>query len=238
MSRYPGMVNGCFVEDMAFARVPSDNSSQAGASPVNAAARNAAADTFWSRLAMPGSDPQGSSKVLVVALMGLPGAGKSTIAQALVEQIGLRRVCRDRIRAEMFPQCDYSYIEKRAAFRAVLLAVEINGVLGHSSVIDGMTFARREDRERLADVVRERGATLLWLFADCTPAVARARIRLDHRHATHPARDRNPALVDAVAGRFEALPDGVVSVDANGSQAATCEAAVAIVAARLGIAVP
>lgn len=177
-----------------------------------------------------------TGRVLVVALMGLPGAGKSTIAQALVERLALRRVCRDRIRAEMFPQCDYSFIEKRAAFRAVLLAVEINGVLGHSSVVDGMTFARREDRERLAGVSHAHGFDLLWLHADCAPAVARTRIRLDRRYATHPARDRDPALVDAVVGRFEALPEGVVRIDANGPPALMCEAAVVAVAARLGAA--
>jgi len=173
----------------------------------------------------------GAGPVLVVALMGLPGAGKSTIARALVERLGLRHVCRDRVRAAMFPQCDYSYIEKRAAFRAVLLAVEINAVLGHSSVIDGMTFARRDDRERLDEVAREHGFDLLWLFADCTPAVARARIRLDRRQEEHPARDRDPALVDAVAGRFEALPERVVRIDANGPAERMCEAAIAAVAA-------
>lgn len=185
-------------------------------------------------MALPRPDTGGKGKALVVALMGLPGAGKSTIAQALVERLALRLVCRDGIRAAMFPQCDYSFIEKRAAFRAVLLALEINGVLGHSSVIDGMTFARREDRERLIEVSREQRLDLLWLFADCTTAVARTRIHLDRRYRAHPARDRDPALVDAVAGRFETLPDGVVQIDANQPVASMCEAAIEAVAGWLG----
>jgi predicted kinase len=170
---------------------------------------------------------------LVVALVGLLGAGKSTIAQALVDRFGLRQVCRDAIRRALFPQCDYSFIEKRAAFRAVLLAVEINGLLGKASVVDGMTFSRREDRDRLAEVARQHGFDLFWLLAACDPARARARIANDRLHAMHPALDRTPALVDAMAGCFEDLPSGVVRINANGPPARMCAAAIEAVAAKL-----
>ena len=169
---------------------------------------------------------------LVVALMGLPGAGKSTIVQALVDQLGLRRVCRDAIRRAMFPQCDYSFIEKRAAFRGVLLAAEINGLLGRASVIDGMTFSRREDRERLVEVAQQHRFDLLWLLAECTPALARTRIASDRRHRVHPALDRTPELVDKVAGHFEALPEDVVRIDASLPVDQMCRIAVALVAQR------
>jgi predicted kinase len=176
---------------------------------------------------MAGNAQQRQRRPLVVALMGLPGAGKSTIAQALVDQLGLRRVCRDAIRHAMFPRCDYSFIEKRAAFRGVLLAVEINGLLDKASVIDGMTFSRREDRDRLADVARQHGFDLLWLLAACEPALARARIANDRLRAMHRALDRVPALVDRVVGCFEDLPPGVVRIDASLPADETCRLAVA-----------
>src|ERR1700755_2546184 len=86
---------------------------------------------------------------IVVALIGLPGAGKSVAARALQEHLGLRRVCRDMIRNAMFPRCAYSYAEKRAAFRGLLLAVEVNCMLGESTVIDGVTFSRHSDLQRV-----------------------------------------------------------------------------------------
>ena len=64
-----------------------------------------------------------SGERIVVALMGVPGAGKSTLARTLEREFALRCVCRDAIRAAMFPACEFSYLEKRAAFRAVLLAL-------------------------------------------------------------------------------------------------------------------
>ncbi|MGN6521578.1 MAG: AAA family ATPase [Dokdonella sp.] len=170
---------------------------------------------------------------LAVALMGLPGAGKSTVARALVAELGLRRVCRDEIRAAMFPQCDFSFIEKHAAYRGVLLAVEINCLLGASSVIDGMTFSRREDYERLCELARKHCFTAMALLLDCPPATARRRVAEAALRRAHPARDRSPGLVDAVAARFEAPPADAVLIDATLPAADVCRRAVEAVRARL-----
>jgi predicted kinase len=169
----------------------------------------------------------------VVALMGLPGAGKSTIARALEQELGLRRVCRDQIRAAMFPCCDHSFIEKRAAFRAVLLAIEINGLLGASSVVDGMTFSRREDFERIAELAARCDFIALPLLVECPPALARERIARDLAAAAHPAADRIPALVDAVLARYEPTPASALRVDGTLPVADMCRLAVAEVAMRL-----
>jgi predicted kinase len=170
----------------------------------------------------------------IVAVMGLPGAGKSTVARAIEQELRMRRVCRDAIRAAMFPRCDHSFVEKRAAFRSVLLALEINCALEASSVVDGMTFSRRDDYERVAALAAEHGAEILPLLVACTPAQARERIARD-ASIDHPAGDRRPALVDEVAARFEAPPPHAVSVDASQPLEQMCRQAVAAVAERLGL---
>jgi predicted kinase len=170
---------------------------------------------------------------VVVALIGLPGAGKSCIADALATRLGLHRICRDRIRAAMFPHCAHTPAEKRAAFRALLLALEVNCALGRSSVIDGMTFSRRADLDALAAVLRGYPQLALPMLVDCPPELARARIAADP--APHPAGDRSPALVDQVQARFDAPPAGVAVVDARLPRAAMVAAAVAHVAARMGV---
>jgi predicted kinase len=170
---------------------------------------------------------------LIVVLIGLPGAGKSTVAVALEARLGLRRVCRDAIRRAMFPRCDYSFVEKRAAFRTVLLAVEINGLLGHSSVVDGMTFSRREDYEEILALAGAMDFDVLPLFIDCPPALARERIARDLVEREHPADDREPDLVDAVARRFDPPPAAAIRIDASRPMDEVCRLAVAEVAARL-----
>lgn len=159
---------------------------------------------------------------LVVALVGLPGAGKSVVAAFLARELALRLVSRDAIRAAMFPQCRYSPAEKRAAFRAVLTALEVNCALGESSVIDGMTFARRRDLERVRERCAAYDAMLQPVWLDVPPHVARARVAADFARGVHPAADRDPALVDAVLRGFEPPGAGVPAIDASLPLAQVC----------------
>lgn len=142
---------------------------------------------------------------LVIGLCGLPGAGKTSVADALQEQHDLRLVDRDRIRAAMFPLCAYSDVEKQAANEAVLAAVAANCRLGFDTLIDGMTFSSRVERREFGGVVRDCGGRFVLLYLDCSLETARERIRA--HGSDHPAGDREPELADEVAARFEP-PEG------------------------------
>jgi len=171
-----------------------------------------------------------AAKPVVVALIGLPGAGKSVIARALEDQLGLRRVCRDAIRHAMFPKCSYSFAEKRAAFRSTLLALEINCMLGQSSVIDGVTFSRRRDLARVDSVIGRYRFTPVPIFLDCPPELARQRIANDVANDRHLARDRTPEMVNEVLVRFDTPPPNALVIDASLPAAEMCRVALAAVA--------
>ncbi len=170
---------------------------------------------------------------VVIPLVGLPGAGKSTLADALARAFGLRTVSRDVIRDALFPECRYTPTEQRAAFRAVLLAVEVNCALGVGSVIDGMTFSRAADLDRVDALARRYDARAVPIWLDVPPHVARERIARDLTRGAHPAADRNPELVAQVARRFEAPPPSVAAIDASLPIEAVREQAFAIVRAAL-----
>ncbi|MHB8448565.1 MAG: AAA family ATPase [Rudaea sp.] len=175
-----------------------------------------------------------AGKPVVVALIGLPGAGKSVVARALEDQLGLRRVCRDAIRHAMFPKCAYSFAEKRAAFRAMLLALEINCLLGDSSVLDGVTFSRRRDLMRVDAAIRRYGFAPIPIYLECPPEVARARIAADVANDRHLARDRTPDAVTEVLSRFDAPPPNALVIDACKPASEICRLAVDAVAALRG----
>lgn len=171
---------------------------------------------------------------IVVATMGLPGAGKSVVARAIETELGLRRICRDRIRAAMFPNCNYSFIEKRAAYRSLLLALEINCMLRAGSVIDGMTFSRRSELDRVAEIAARHRIATIPVLVECPPDLARQRVARDLATGRHVALDRTPETVNDVLARREPPPEGTLVIDGTMPEAEMCRAAVDAI--RQGIA--
>ncbi len=152
---------------------------------------------------------------VVVALIGIPGSGKNVVAEAMASQLRMRRVNRDRIREAMFPHCTYSFAEKRAAFRALLLTLEINCLLGESSVIDGMTFSRRRDLERVDKAIRSYGFLPIPMFLDCSVDTARQRIAEQIADQPILALDRSPDLAATARAQFDTPPPNALVINAN-----------------------
>ena len=153
-----------------------------------------------------------ASPRVVVALMGLPGAGKTTLAEALAPRMPARIVSRDVIRAAMFKPCSFTEAEKAAAFRALVDAVAVNCRLGHSSIVDGMPFSREGELEAVAAAVVQQGCRTLPVL--CAVPVEEAMRRVEQQQG-HAARDRGDERVREVAERFRAIPDGALRLDAT-----------------------
>jgi predicted kinase len=153
---------------------------------------------------------------VLVLVMGLPGAGKSTLARALARRAGLARVDRDAIRAGLFPRGRASAAEKRIANAAAWRRVAAQLARRRGVVVDGMTFASARERRRGRDLARRHGARCVELYLRCPPSLARARIAADR---AHPAPDRRPELVDAVARRFARVGPAALRLDARASAA-------------------
>ncbi len=163
------------------------------------------------------------NKPCVVMLVGLPGAGKSEVARALERALGLHRICRDAIRAALFPACTFSPAEKRAANHSALKALQVNCAMGRGSVLDGRTFSRLQERVELERRVEEFGARAIAVWLNCPPALARERVAASD---SHQADDRTPELVDVVAARFEPPQLGCIELDARQPLEQVCDEAV------------
>lgn len=136
----------------------------------------------------------------VSAFCGLPGSGKSTLARMLECHTGWRRLDRDALRGRMFSSGGYSHDDKQQL--AVVMRGDLQKLLlaGESVILDGMTLSRHAEREEFRQHSVLHGAHWLLVWLDCDVDTAKRRIRFD---TAHPAADRNPALVDDVAARFE-----------------------------------
>ena len=150
---------------------------------------------------------------VVVALMGLPGAGKTTLAEALAPRVGARIVSRDSVRAAMFRPCSFGRLEKAAAFEAVLAAVAVNCELGHPTIVDGMPFSREGELEAVSRASAAAGSPTLAVL--CSVTIEEAQRRVARGHEASEAADRDPALVAQAAERFRAPPRGTLELDAT-----------------------
>lgn len=170
---------------------------------------------------------------VAVALIGLPGAGKTLVAEYLKRTLQVRIVNRDEIRRALFPECAYSQPEKRASVQAAFLAVEVNAALGESTVVDGMTFSKRADLERLATLVRKYGLVFVPIWLDVSAELAKSRIQADlDSGQTHLADDRIPEMVDSVLAGFQRPSADVPVIDASLPAERVCALAQKIVLAK------
>jgi len=150
---------------------------------------------------------------LVLALAGLPGAGKSSLAGLLAAAARWSVLDRDQIRAQRHP--GDSSDAARADADEVLLRRVGSGVRASLNVIvDGKTWARAADRHALQEAVDDAGGDLQWCWLEVPIELAKARVRST---AAHPAPDRDDDLVSRVAARFEALADCAWRLDASQS---------------------
>ena len=149
---------------------------------------------------------------VAVAIMGLPGAGKTVVAAELQRRVaGMRRVSRDELRAELLERPDYGDAEKRMLLGAVLERTERHLASGRDVVLDGLTFSRRAERDALAAAAAKHGAAAVFALLELPLDVARRRVA----GAQHAAADRTPALVADVAARFEPVAAGTLVLDAT-----------------------
>jgi len=144
---------------------------------------------------------------VLVALVGLPGAGKSELARAITAEKSWPIVDRDA-----FPRASFDDAGKAEATEAALDAVREALLQGRSCVLDGMTLSSVKQRARVRGIARDCAAQAVLIWLDCPVDVAIARVAAQ---ANHPARDRSAALVREVAARFAQPERDVLRLDAR-----------------------
>jgi predicted kinase len=150
-----------------------------------------------------------------VVILGLPGAGKTTLATGLAERYEARLVSRDAIRSAMFRPCGFTESEKTAAFSAVIDAVTTNCALGYLSIVEGMPFSRHGEYEAVAAAAAAQGRSALPILLKIDPLVASERIAAQRPSRQTMVADRDTALPFTVHRRFREPPRSTLELDAR-----------------------
>jgi predicted kinase len=92
---------------------------------------------------------------VIVAMAGLPGAGKSTLAGALATQLHAVVLDKDRIRAGLFPPSNVGYTDDQNDFCVDVMYRTAEWLLRRDRaavvILDGCTYTRANHRHPSSD---------------------------------------------------------------------------------------
>jgi adenylylsulfate kinase len=135
-------------------------------------------------------------KPILIAMAGLPGSGKSALAERLAAALPAVIINKDTVRAAVFPPQEIEYSTAQDDFVLSLMYQAAVYLLkkGRTVILDGRTFTRRVQRAELMKAARIAGARVRIIFCTAQDDVIKARLERDVASGTHPAADRDYGL--------------------------------------------
>ena len=160
---------------------------------------------------------------MLVLVCGLPGTGKSTVAERIGELLPARLLRTDVVRKELFPEPTYAAEESAAVYDELFERAEARLDAGEHVVLDA-TFRRAALRERAAEVAERAGVEFRLVRVVCAEPVVRERIRKREREEDDES-DADFAVYNQLKAEFEPIEgDDHLVVDNSGPLAETLDA--------------
>ena len=158
---------------------------------------------------------------MIVIMAGLPGTGKSTLARALAQRLPGAVLDKDAIRAALFQPAHVEYSLAQDDFCQEIMLQTAAYLLAKDAelhvLLDGRTFSRRYQRERVIEFCMQVGSTSATLECVCAEQTALRRLAEAVAQNTHPAANRTPELYRQIRKTWEPIdhPKLVLDTDAN-----------------------
>jgi adenylylsulfate kinase len=158
---------------------------------------------------------------MIVLLAGLPGTGKSTLAHALAQRLPAAVLDKDTIRAALFQPAYVEYSLAQDDFCQEIMLQTAAYLLAKDPaltvLLDGRTFSRRYQRERVIDFCTQTETP--WAIIECVCAEQTALARLAEAVAqkTHLAANRTPELYREIRTAWEPIDPPKLAIDTDES---------------------
>ena len=154
---------------------------------------------------------------MLIALAGLPGTGKSTIATELSQRLDGVVLSKDVIRAVLFPKeaVDFSQGQDDLCMKVLFLMA---GCILRSGarkviIIDGRTFSKSYQVRDLLSRAAVLHAKPIIIECVCDDEIAKERIERDRRQGAHPAANRTSQLYHDLKAKAEPITTDHLVID-------------------------
>jgi prolyl-tRNA editing enzyme YbaK/EbsC (Cys-tRNA(Pro) deacylase)/predicted kinase len=155
------------------------------------------------------------SHPILIAMAGLPGTGKSTLARWLARETGAVVLDKDRVRSALFPpeEIEYSSRQDDLCFEIIFQAGAFLLAKNRTVILDGRPFLRAAQVERLVQFSVEASARLVIILCTCPEETARQRLEADTAQGLHPAKNRGFELYRSIQSLAEPIPYSITWVN-------------------------
>jgi adenylylsulfate kinase-like enzyme len=152
-----------------------------------------------------------------VIMAGLPGTGKTALAEALAKRLKGIVLSKDQVRAALFPSGAINYSGGQNDFCMSLILMAAQRIAADHVVpfifLDGRTFSRSHHVKQVARAAAMVGAAFSVLHLHCPEQLALERIKKDQ--GQHAAKNRDPLLYFLVKSYFEPIALPKLDVDTS-----------------------
>ncbi|WP_135853721.1 AAA family ATPase [Halorussus salinus] len=151
-----------------------------------------------------------------VVVCGLPGVGKTTVAEEVADRLDGRLLRTDVVRKDILDDPEYTDEEARMVYRELFERASATVEGGRSVVLDG-TFKDAADRERAVELAESLDAPFRLVKVECDESVVRDRIAAREDDAS----DADFEIHAMYREQFDAVSTDHVTVDNSESAAET-----------------
>ena len=158
-----------------------------------------------------------NKRTCLVIMAGLPGTGKTALAEALAARLGGVVLSKDKVRAALFPAGAITYSGGQNDFCMSVVLMAAQRIAADRCVpfvfLDGRTFSRKHHVDQVVRAAHMVGAGLSVLHLHCPESLALERIKKDK--GKHAAKNRDPLLYFLVKSYFEPITLPKLDVDTS-----------------------